>query len=76
MTGYYDYVLGLIPATLLGITALLLLAGVGLTTAVPLASIVTAGVIGHAMFVNGPVDAPTDETPTNSAPTTQPLNAD
>lgn len=86
MTGYYDYVLGLIPAALLGITALLVLAGISLSLAVPLASTVAAGVIGHAMFVNGPVDAspnetvtnstPTSPAQTNSTPTAQPLNAD
>ena len=59
MVGYYDYVLGLIPLTLLGLTGLLVLTGIGLTTAVPLGAGVSGLVVGHALFVNGPV-APTD----------------
>jgi hypothetical protein len=56
MTGYYDAVLALIPLALLGVTGVLVLAGVELTTAVPLASTVSIGFIGHAMFVRAPVD--------------------
>lgn len=58
MTGYYDIVLGLIPLALAGITGALMLAGFSLTTAIPLASIVAVGLIGHAMFVRTPVDTP------------------
>jgi hypothetical protein len=61
MTGYYDLVLGLIPLALAGITGFLAVLGFALTTAIPLASLVCVGLIGHAMFVNGPVDA-TDAT--------------
>ncbi|MFC7215575.1 hypothetical protein ACFQO4_15985 [Saliphagus sp. GCM10025334] len=66
MAGYYDLVLGLIPVALLGITAALTVVGVSLTAAVPISAIVAIGVIGHAMFVNGPVDTVED------APTTRP----
>lgn len=59
MTGYYDIVLGLIPLALAGITGVLTLVGFELTTAIPLASLVAVGLIGHAMFVRTPVDAPT-----------------
>jgi hypothetical protein len=59
MTGYYDIVLGLIPLSLAGLTALLLAAGMSLSASVPLASIASLGLMGHAMFVNGPVAAPT-----------------
>ncbi len=59
MTGYYDYVLGLIPLTLLGLTAILFVAGFGLTTAVPVGAGVSGLIVGHALFINGPV-APTD----------------
>jgi len=55
MTGYYDLVLGLIPVALLGLTAALTAAGLGLTTAVPIAASVPVALIGHAMFVNAPV---------------------
>lgn len=56
MTGYYDVVLGLIPLALTGITGALAVAGLELTTAVPVASLVAVGLIGHAMFVRAPVD--------------------
>lgn len=59
MTGYYDIVLGLIPLALAGITGVLVLAGFALTMAIPLASLVAVGLIGHAMFVRTPVDTPT-----------------
>ncbi|MFB6309061.1 MAG: hypothetical protein ABEH35_07005 [Haloarculaceae archaeon] len=58
MTGYYDFVLGLIPVALAGITGALTITGVSLTTAIPLASIAAVGLIGHAMFVRAPVDTP------------------
>ena len=61
MPGYYDVVLGLIPLSLAGLTAALVAGGLPSAVAVPLASTVSAGVIGHAMFVNGP-DAETPET--------------
>lgn len=57
MTGYHDYVLGLIPAALLGITALLALAGLPVQAAVPVGGGVSALLIAHAMFVRGPVTA-------------------
>jgi hypothetical protein len=61
MVGYYDYVLGLVPLTLLGLTGLLFVGGLQLTTAVPLGAGVSGLVVGHALFVNGPVD-PTEIT--------------
>jgi len=65
MTGYYDIVLGLIPLAMAGITGGLVLAGFALTTAIPLASVVAVGLIGHAMFVRAPVDpAPVEPTET------------
>jgi hypothetical protein len=70
MTGYYDIVLGLIPITLLGISGVLVGFGLDLTTAVPLASVVAVGVIGHSLFVNGPVSDATEDT-TNPRQSTQ-----
>jgi hypothetical protein len=67
MTGYYDIVLGLIPLAMAGITGGLMLAGFALTTAIPLASIVAVGLIGHAMFIRAPVD-PTPAENTQSEP--------
>jgi len=59
MTGYYDVVLGLIPLALAGISGALLWAGLELTMAVSLASVVGLVLVGHAMFVNGPVSSDT-----------------
>lgn len=72
MTGYYDIVLGAIPLSLLGISGSLTFAtDLALTTAVTLGAIVAVALIGHAMFVNGPVDAPSlrPEPTGNEAPT-------
>lgn len=55
MTGYYDLVLGLIPLTLAGVTGVLFAFGVPLSAAIPLSSVVSVGLIGHAMFVRTPV---------------------
>lgn len=64
MTGYYDIILGLIPIAMAGITGSLTIAGVALTTAIPMASVVAVALIGHAMFVRAPVDP----TPPEAAP--------
>ena len=56
MTGYYDIVLASIPVALLGVTAALLVAGFSLTAAVPIASLLAIGLIGHAMFIRSPID--------------------
>ncbi len=70
MTGYYDVVLGLIPLAMAGITGGLTLSGFELTTAIPLASVVAVGLIGHAMFVRAPVDpTPTDTSQAESLQT-------
>jgi hypothetical protein len=57
MAEYYDVVLGAIPISLVIITGALTVAGLSLTVAVPLGAVVSVGLIGHAMFVRGPVDA-------------------
>ncbi|WP_254840184.1 hypothetical protein [Natronomonas marina] len=57
MASYYDLVLGLIPLSLAGLTALFLTGGLEMSVAVPLASTVAVGLMGHAMFVNAPVAA-------------------
>lgn len=56
MTGYYDYVLGLIPATLFAVTIALSVIGIPLEAAVPVGGGASALLVGHALFVNGPVD--------------------
>lgn len=56
MVGYYDAVLGLVPASLLGVTGSLYGLGIDLGIALPLAAAVAAMVIGHGLFVNAPVE--------------------
>ena len=58
MTGYYDLILGLIPLALIGVTGAVSAAGLSLTAAVPVGATVSVLLIGHALFVNGPVAAP------------------
>jgi len=62
MTRYYDLVLGLIPLTFVSIAVALVAAGLSTTTAVTGGSLVAVGLVGHAMFVNGPVDSSADTT--------------
>ncbi|MES3517571.1 MAG: hypothetical protein PPP58_07915 [Natronomonas sp.] len=56
MVGYYDVVLGLIPLSLVGLTAAFVLAGISSAVAVPFASLAAVGLMGHAMFVRGPTE--------------------
>jgi hypothetical protein len=58
MAGYYDYVLGLIPAALIGVTASLTLVGLSVTSALPFGAVAAGTVMAHAVFVRNPV--PTD----------------
>lgn len=68
MTGYYDLVLGLIPLALAGVSGLLVSAGAAPTTAIPIAGLVAVALIGHAMFVRGPVDSPPAQPSGSEAP--------
>lgn len=73
MTSYYDVILGLIPLALFGIAGTLTLLGIQLTVAVPAAALVSVGLIGHALFVNGPKtpDRATATAPSQSQPSTE-----
>lgn len=55
MTGYYDLVLVMIPAALLGIGSLLTVAGFGLFVAASVGGAAAVALVGHAIFVRGPV---------------------
>ena len=55
MTGYYDYVLALIPGVLVGVTAMLTLFGTPLRAALFAGAGASSLVVGHAMFVRAPV---------------------
>ncbi|MFB6082332.1 MAG: hypothetical protein ABEJ67_05875 [Halanaeroarchaeum sp.] len=71
MTEYYDLVLGLIPFALLGVGGGLHVAGVSLTTALTIGGLFAVGLVGHALFVNGPVSL--SESRTASSTTNAPL---
>ena len=77
MTRYYDIVLGLIPVALVGISVALVFVGLPTVTAVPVGATVASILIGHAMFVNGPLEE-TDHASAGSQSTSQrgPINAD
>ncbi|WP_083252751.1 hypothetical protein [Haladaptatus sp. W1] len=74
MTGYYDLILGLIPLALIGVTGAVSAAGLSLAAAVPVGATVSVLLIGHALFVNGPVDISPEST--KVAPTPQTNSAD
>lgn len=71
MTGYYDLILGLIPASFLGTIGLLHVVGIGLMMAIPVAGFIALGIVAHGLFINGPVDDPRP-TPTQNAATNGP----
>lgn len=83
MPEYYDYVLGFVPLALVGITAGLSAVGVEFLVAVPVGATAASLAVGHALFVNGPVDTLAGDSPLDDAPVrstaaadTSPLNAD
>lgn len=65
MASYYDFVLALIPLSLLGVAGLFTGIGLDVTLALPLGATVAAGLIGHAMFVRAPIETPEAPEPTN-----------
>ena len=61
MPGYYDFVLLFVPVSLLGLSGAFVAGGFATTTAIPLAGLVAAAIIGHGLFVNAPVSPPTTD---------------
>ncbi|QKY21556.1 hypothetical protein B4589_014670 [Halolamina sp. CBA1230] len=61
MTGYYDYVLALIPGVLVGVTAMLTLFGTPLWAALFAGAGASSFVVCHAVFVRAPVEEPAAE---------------
>ena len=68
MPSYYDLILGLIPLALFGVAGSLMVLGLQIAVAVPLAALVSVGLIGHALFVNGPVETVGSTTSRSSSP--------
>lgn len=76
MAGYYDYVLGVIPAVMVLPVTTAVLFGLSIQLAVITAGTVALSVIAHAMFVRGPASEeepvgqpePVSSSPTSSAP--------
>ena len=62
MAQYYDYVLGVIPLVLVGLTGSLSVAGLDLTVAIPAGAGVSALIIGHALFVSMPTQPTAEST--------------
>lgn len=54
MFDYYDGILGLIPALLVGVTVIFQVWGYPSVVGASLGASLAAGIMGHAMFVNGP----------------------
>lgn len=76
---YYDLVLGSIPVSLVGGTGFLGIVGIDLWTAVPIAALISLGVILHALFVRAPqpqpaVPTPEMNRPAPSSPASQPAD--
>jgi hypothetical protein len=69
MAEYYDYVLGLIPLTAVGVAGLLALAGVSPSLAIPVGAGLTVPLVGHALFVRAPVSGPRQ--PTGQSPASE-----
>lgn len=58
MATYYDLILAFIPLVLLGLGGGLYLVGLAANLAVGIAGLVTLGLVGHALFINAPVENP------------------
>lgn len=77
MARYYDVVLALIPASLLGVATALIVAGFPMATAVPVGALVASGLIGHALFVNTPLEDTEDHAASAQQPSqSRGINAD
>jgi hypothetical protein len=76
MPDYYDYVLGFVPLALVGITALLSAVGVDHLVAIPVGAAAAGLAVGHALFVNGPVDDRIEAPGDGAASDRFPIHAD
>ncbi|MFB6109907.1 MAG: hypothetical protein ABEJ60_03410 [Halodesulfurarchaeum sp.] len=69
MATYYDFVLGFIPVVLFSIAGGLHLVGLGLQIGIAVGGLFAMGLIGHALFVNGPTAAEPTPSPAEPAAT-------
>lgn len=75
MTTYYDYVLGFIPLVLVGFGAGLPAFGIPVEIAVAVGGLLALSLMGHALFINAPVDRSTGSTQSEqNESTTVPLS--
>lgn len=72
MTGYHDYVLGAIPAFVLGPIVASPLVGLSLQIAVAIGGAAAALLVGHALFVRGPVPQESTRTTASVSTSSQP----
>lgn len=68
MTGYYDLLLALLPASLFGLSGVLYAVGVGLVPALTLGGLVATGLTAHGLFVNEPAAEPGPSTRHSNSP--------
>lgn len=83
MTGYYDFILGLIPLSLFGVSGALTVVGVETTLAVLVAASIAVAFMGHGLFVRSPTEQqsaeqqPVDRSPQHSSRVeTNPVRSD
>lgn len=51
---YYDLILGAIPGSILAVTGVLHLVGIGIQTAIPIGAVLAMALILHALFARAP----------------------
>lgn len=54
--GYYDFVLGVIPVSMVSVPAMLFIIGFPFAVSIIVGSFVSVALVGHAMFVHPPTD--------------------
>lgn len=62
---YYDVILALMPVSLFGIAGGLVVAGFATTYAIMAGAVASIGLMGHALFVNAPVE-PSEDSPSHA----------
>ncbi len=68
MTTYYDVVLGVIPLTFVAVIGVSATVGTDLVITLTAGSVLAAGLVGHALFVNPPITHPPTATDRQATP--------